>query len=318
MSVHRQLSCLLLLQHERKQTAAQLAERLEVSVRTVYRDVDTLSSAGVPIHMERGAGGGIVLADDYRRALANFTNDDIAALFAASASPMRDLGIRDAGDALRKLAGALNARQREAAANARETLLVDHNRWYRPEQPRDALALARGAIESRNVLEMRYRDRRGAFSRRRVAPLGLVTKAGAWYLVAREDGKGDRTFRVDRIDDVVVAEQRFARPADFDLSAHWEASIASLERSKGDGYDFVLRVRPELTDRVVPFWGAQVLEASPDGIVAAFRVPSGDVAASLVVALGDGADIVRPDELRELVVSRARSAVAHHAARRST
>jgi predicted DNA-binding transcriptional regulator YafY len=318
VSVQRQLSCLLLLQNERKQTAAQLAAQLEVSVRTVYRDVETLSGAGVPISMERGAHGGIVLADDYRRALATFSSDDIAALFSASASPMRDLGMPDATDVLRKLAGALNERQRKAAADARSTLLVDHARWYRLDQPTDVLAQLRAAIEHTAMLDVRYRDRAGAFTRRRIAPLGLVSKTGAWYLVAREAEKGDRTFRVDRLDEIVSTGERFTRPAGFDLSAHWAASIASLERTTEAHYEFVLRLRPHVVDRMVRFWNGSVVAGTPAYVDVRFRFHNGDdgastIAASLIVALGDDAEILSPPALRAQVIDRARAAIAHHA-----
>ncbi len=121
MAHQRLISCLLLLQGQRRRTAGELAVALEVSTRTVYRDVEALSASGVPIHMERGRGGGVVLADDYRRAIAQFTDDELQALFATAAGPMADLGFASHGSALAKLAGALPAAQRRVAERGRRT-----------------------------------------------------------------------------------------------------------------------------------------------------------------------------------------------------
>src|ERR1017187_8075167 len=135
MQSHRLISCLQLLQGERRLTARYLSQQLGVSMRTVYRDVEALCEAGVPLHMERGPLGGIVLADGYRRALAQFTNDELQSLFVAGSGPMADLGIASHREALLKLAGALPAQQRQTAKTSRERLLLDHNRWGRGEQP---------------------------------------------------------------------------------------------------------------------------------------------------------------------------------------
>lgn len=178
MRSQRLMSCLQLLQGERRLTARYLADQLAVSMRTVYRDVEALCEAGVPIHMERGPAGGIVLADNYRRALAQFTNDELESLFAAGSEPMTDLGIASRREALRKLAGALPAGQRETATATRERLLVDHNRWGRGEQPTAILVQIRGAVERQRRVRLVYRDRSGAVTERLVDPLGLVAKAG--------------------------------------------------------------------------------------------------------------------------------------------
>src|SRR5450631_4915166 len=125
MQSQRLMACLQLLQGERRLTARYLARELGVSMRTVYRDVEALGEAGVPVHMERGPQGGIVLADDYRRALAQFTSDELQSLFAARIGPMADLGIASHREALLKLAGALPAPQRRTAQTTRERLLLD-------------------------------------------------------------------------------------------------------------------------------------------------------------------------------------------------
>ncbi|MBV8749904.1 MAG: HTH domain-containing protein, partial [Candidatus Eremiobacteraeota bacterium] len=130
MKASRLLSMLLLLQSAERRTAGELAQALEVSERTVHRDVDALSAAGVPVYAERGAGGGIALAAGYRRALTQFGEDELRALFISGSNPLGDLGISvDRERALEKLSGALNDVQRKAVEKARGRIHLDQRRW---------------------------------------------------------------------------------------------------------------------------------------------------------------------------------------------
>jgi predicted DNA-binding transcriptional regulator YafY len=312
MQSQRLVSCLLLLQGERRQTARKLAAALEVSTRTVYRDVEALSAAGIPVHMERGPHGGVVLADDYRRALAQFTNDELQALFALSSEPMADLGMASHAHALRKLAGALPAPQRRAAERGRGRLLLDPNRWYRGDQPVRVLAALREAIAQERRTRLRYRDRNGAISERLIDPLGLVAKAGVWYLVAREAEKGYRTFRAQRIAEVEETDERFARPPDFDLDAHWRSSVASMEQQSVQSYDVTLRVDSGALTRLTPYWDVAVLDDEPGFTTVRIRFPMRDVAVFQVLALGDAATILDPPDLKGAVVACAQQALARH------
>jgi len=312
----RLLSLMLLLQGTRRRTARELAGALEVSMRTVYRDVEALSAAGVPVFMERGPHGGVVLADDYRRALAQFTTEELQSLFAASAGPMADLGIAPAhGAALQKLAGALPALQRRAAEETRGTILVDHNRWYRTEQPTSLLGRLRAAAAESRRLRLRYRDRAGAETDRLVDPLGLVAKAGIWYLVADELGKGMRTFRAERIVAADATAEHFTRPADFDLDAYWRTSTASLEgRAVGqETFDVVARMSPETVERWAPFLNLELL--ANDGAQARVRLrfPMREFAISLIITMGDGVRVLEPADLGAEIVRRARDAIARFA-----
>ena len=312
MGYQRLISCLLLLQGERRRTARELAEALEVSTRTVYRDVDALSAAGVPVHMERGAGGGIVLADDYRRAIAQFTDDELQALFAAATGPIDDLGIASPARALQKLAGALAPSQRSAVKRGRDRLLLDHNRWNRGAQPKAVLATLRTAVAGDTRVRLQYRDRSGATSERIVDPLGLVAKAGVWYLVAREEDKGYRTFRVERITQANATSEPFVRPADFELDAYWESSVVSMQRAPSDACVVTLDVRSDAVDGVVAYWRGEVVAV--DGARTTVRVhyPSTEMAVVDVIAHGDAALVVEPVELRAAIVARAKAAIAQH------
>jgi predicted DNA-binding transcriptional regulator YafY len=312
MRSQRLVSCLLLLQGGRRQTARALADALEVSTRTVYRDVDALSSAGVPVHMERGPQGGIVLADDYRRALAQFTSDELQALFASTAGPMADLGIASHAQALQKLAGALPASQRRTAEHSRDQLLLDHNRWYRGVQPTLVLTTLRRAATNQRRVRLGYRDRTGSITQRLVEPLGLVAKAGIWYLVAFEADKGYRTFRAERINSADETDLQFTRPADFNLDAYWRSSVASMEQRPSETYEVMLRVRSDALAQLT-YWEFEMLDESAGVATLRIRFAGRNLAIFQVLALGEAVTIVEPPELREAVVACARAALAQHA-----
>ena len=210
MKADRLISLLLFLQSRRQCSARVLAEWLEVSERTIYRDVDALGAAGVPVYAERGSTGGIVLADGYRRALTNFSEDEIRALFVSGASPLADLGLERGLDrALEKLHGALANVQQRAAEKSRARIHVDQRRWNQPEPPREVLATLRRAVWDDRRIRIRYEDRNRKSSTRSADPLGLVSKAGVWYLVARCD-HDLRSFRVERIRSVEELTERFS------------------------------------------------------------------------------------------------------------
>ncbi|MGD0473113.1 MAG: WYL domain-containing protein [Candidatus Velthaea sp.] len=309
MQSQRLLSCLLLLQGKRRVTARELARQLEVSMRTIYRDVEALCAAGVPIHMERGPLGGIVLADDYRRALAHFTNDELQALFASGPGPMTDLGSAAQSQALQKLAGALPAAARQAMETGRARLLLDHNRWSRGEQPTDVLVRLRRAVQNDRSVRLEYRDRGGTPSERRVDPLGLVAKAGVWYLIGREPDKGYRTFRAQRIVEVEELPATFSRPPDFDLEAYWNASVTSIERQSQETYDVVLRVERDAGPRFI-FWDVTVLREDEQFSTLRVAFPSRELAIATVLVYADALQIVSPDDLPSAIVERARVALA--------
>ncbi|HKU67997.1 MAG TPA: HTH domain-containing protein, partial [Candidatus Baltobacteraceae bacterium] len=146
MKSDRLVSLLLMLQARSPRSARELAQALEVSARTIYRDVEALSVSGVPVYAERGSSGGIALADGYRRAITQFSTEELHALFLAAADPLAELGVTGHQRALDKLAGALPDLQRRAAQQARQRILLDHNRWYRLEQPAALLAVLRRAV----------------------------------------------------------------------------------------------------------------------------------------------------------------------------
>ncbi len=312
MRSQRLLSCLLLLQGVRRRSARELAEALEVSVRTIYRDVDALSQAGVPIHMERGAGGGVVLADDYQRALSQFLADELRVLFATRAESLADLGFAARPHALDKLAGALPVAQQRMIKDIRERLLVDQNRWYRGAQPTPLLIRVNEAVSADRRLRFSYRGRDGNVNEREADPLGLVVKAGVWYLVARVAPGEYRTFRAERIIHAEETGATFQRPPDFDLDAFRRETINSIEGRPADEFAAVLHVRAIALERITPYWHTEVVSHEPGWATLRLRYPNRDLAVLAVLALGDDVEIIEPTELIHRIAECAVHALARY------
>jgi predicted DNA-binding transcriptional regulator YafY len=323
MKSSRLLEMLLLLQSAERRTAGELAGALEVSERTVYRDVEALSASGVPVYAERGVYGGIVLAAGYRRALTQFGEDEIRALFISGANPLVDLGLGSGRErALEKLAGALSDVQRKAAAKTRGRIHLDQRRWNQPAQPQEHLAALRRAVWDDKRVSLRYLDRDRKTTERVVDPLGLVAKAGVWYLVARANARDSeaetqeyRTFRAERIAGVTALGESFVRPPEFDLDAYWQRWTASVEESS-QRFTVIVSVAQSQLELVSRYWEAQVL-ADRAGLRAgdvAVRVvfPAEDAALHQLVAWGGIARIVEPIAIRDELVARARALLQHH------
>ena len=222
MRADRLLQILLLLQTRGRMTAGDLAERLEVSVRTIQRDMDSLSGAGVPVVAVRGGDGGWELVEGFRTTLTGLTPQE--ALAVAVGRPdtvLRDLGI-DSGSELGmlKVLASLPELAQQSAEHARQRVHVDLESWReQPEAARTLLRTLYRAVATDAVSEIRYGTGTSAFE---VHPLGLVTKGLVWYLVATRQGEL-RTYRVSRIADVTVTDRTFVRPPGFDLVTHWQA-----------------------------------------------------------------------------------------------
>jgi predicted DNA-binding transcriptional regulator YafY len=312
----RLVALLLLLQSRRQCNARTLAERLEVSERTIYRDVDALSAAGVPVYAERGSTGGIVLADGYRRALTYFSEDEVRALFVSGVSPLADLGLESGLErALEKLRGGLADVHQRAADKSRSRIHLDRHRWNQPEPPRELLTTLRRAVWDDRRLRIEYEDRNRKPTTRVIDPLGLVSKAGVWYLVARSDGEL-RSFRVERVAGAHELAERFDRPEDFDLERHWaESSARFAETSRSADCAVTLRVSNDALERVTSYWPAEVLSRDAREALVRVTFPGTDAAIFMALAWSDSATLVEPAALREEIVKRARRALERYALR---
>ncbi len=312
MRASRLVNLLLLLQSRGPQTSAQLAAELEVSVRTIYRDVEALAEAGVPIYAERGPAGGVRLVDGYRTRLTGLTADEAEALFLSGLpGPAAELGLGTVVTAARlKVLAALPPELRARAGRIQSRFHLDAPGWFQQSEPLPSLELlASAAWEGREVEVTYRRDER--VERRRLAPLGLVLKGGTWYLVALSKGE-PRTFRVSRIADAVLGDP-FERPADFDLASFWAASTSRFEQAQAP-VDVTVRVEPgdrAALERAIGSAAAATIRrvGRPDAAgleTFRFRHESMDVAFRDLLELGGRAEAVAPPELRERLETTAR------------
>lgn len=302
MRADRLLAILLLLQSRGRLTAAQLAAELEVSVRTIYRDVLALSTAGVPVY---GDSAGYQLVDGYTTTLTGLTADEAKGLvLTALPGAAADLGLGEAvAAAQRKLTAALPEDLRERAERMRERFHVDAPGWYHDGDSSDHLAAVADAVWRERVIAVRYENWVGP-AEHRLEPYGLVLKAGKWYLVARS-ARGVRTFRVSSIQELTVCPERFERPADFDLAGFWGGHVVAFRARLHRGHALV-RLAPSALDQVPHVLGAAAAEAvaagelRPDGWVLA-RVPieSESHAQSQFLRLGARVEVLEPASLRQ-------------------
>ncbi len=231
MLASRLLSILMLLQTRGRMSATELAEQFEVSVRTIYRDIDQLSAAGVPVFADRGRSGGFQLVDGYRTKLTGLTQSEAEALFLAGLpGPAAELGLAEIlATAQLKLMAALPAHVQPQADRIGARFHLDPTAWFRGSDPLPALQVVARAVWSGRYLNLQYR-RAGEVDAQpyKLGPLGLVLKGGVWYLVA-QNGKSIRTYRAANIREAQISDEDFTRPAKFDLAEHWRKASSDYE-----------------------------------------------------------------------------------------
>lgn len=305
-------------------SAAELARELEVSARTVARDVDALSSAGVPVYAERGRHGGFALVAGYSTDLTGLTHDEaLALLVAGSRGEATDAGPALAS-AMRKVVAGLPAASRETATRDADRILVRREGWLppvrtEPDAPDAArLAAVRRAVFAGRRLRIRYtagiRDEAGGEPARwrTVDPIGLVSAGGRWYLLATRDG-AERSYRLSRIDGVEELDEPADRPAGIDLDREWQARREKWSASR-PGLATLVRVRAERRADLVRT-ARSVGGEEPDGDGALLlEVEFSDTAHAegVVWSLGADAELVEPAEVRAALVARIRRLAVHY------
>ncbi|MFQ6144063.1 helix-turn-helix transcriptional regulator [Streptomyces seoulensis] len=304
MKSDRLLSVLLLLQTRGRVPARELAERLEVSVRTVYRDVEALSAAGVPVYAERGRHGGIALLAGFRTDVTGLTADESRALFVLAAQGAHAaLGLDAAlGSALRKVMAALPAPHRPAAEAAGRRILVDATRWKSGPHPPVDLGVLQDAVFADRRLRLRYRH--GGESEPRtytVDPYGLVAKAGVWYLVADRRGR-PRLFRADRVRSARSLPDPVRRRPGVELADAWEVLRRQVEE-RPEGFEVTARVRRAGLDMFLRLQGASMTghpEDDGEGEWVTVRLSYGSPrAVRQLLGFCDQVEVVSPPEARE-------------------
>ncbi|MCB5181812.1 helix-turn-helix transcriptional regulator [Streptomyces antimicrobicus] len=322
MRADRLLTILLLLQSRGRLTAPELAAELEVSVRTVYRDLDALGAAGVPVTADRGPAGGYRLMDGYRTRLTGLTDAEAGSLFLVGApGPAAELGLgAELATARLKLQAALPDGLARRSRLVQERFHLDAPAWFRDADPVPHLAAVARAVWEAEVVRADYRRWNGELRRRTLQPLGLVLKGGIWYVAARVGGGEPpgaappvRTYRVSRLLDVEPTGEHFERPVDFDLAGYWTQQSRRLE-------DALLRhtARIRLSprgQRLLPMQfgaaGARALAGAgePDGagwVEVDLAVETEAVAVGDLLRLGVEAEVLGPPALRAAVGRAAR------------
>lgn len=304
MRASRLLSILMLLQLRERLTAEALAAEFEVSVRTIYRDIDRLAEAGVPVYADRGPGGGFRLVDGYRTRLTGLASDEAEAMFMIGlAGPAAALGMGPAAsNAGRKMLAALPRASGDVAGRMGARFHLDPVDWYRDDVPLQQLPAIARAVLDQTPLAMTYDSWRGV-RERVVEPLGLVLKAGAWYLVARSDGVA-RIYKVVNILQHAVRDARFERPVDFDLAAWWSAETARFEAGLRPGIA-QLRATPLGLKRLAQLGAfaqraVTAADAPDDGgwSHVALPIETIDHAALTLLGIGPEIAVLEPEALR--------------------
>lgn len=313
MRADRLLSLLMLLETRGKLTARQLAEELEVSERTIYRDIVALSTSGVPIYTEDGPGGGISLVESYRTDLTGLNTGEVHALAMLNIpEPLVKLGVgQELKAAMRKLSAALPSTSRENEARTRQRIHLDAAWWFEPEEPVPHLHTIQQALFQERKLHLNWREFRTSVEQT-FEPYGLVAKSNTWYLVA---GGLDhiRVIRVSKISTAQMLTENFEYPLDFNLPAFWKSWCADFKKDRRI-FSVTARVFPELIEHLPRIFGEhteQILRqaGNPDehGCVnLTLPFESFEAARARILSLGRAIEVLEPLALRMSVIDFAR------------
>lgn len=321
MRADRLLSLMLMLHARGRMTAQALAEQLEVSERTIYRDIEALSSAGIPVYTQSGVNGGVFLDEDYRISLTGLSRDEVQALFVLpDAGPLADLGLGQAVQGtLFKLFAALPDVHRRAAEQVRQRIYVDPTNWFQIVEPSSVFPTLQQAVWEDRCVEVVYHAVEGDPEARTLEAHALVAKANIWYMVGRRPGADMRNYRVSRFQQAALTEARFERDPAFDLAVYWRESCQRFEQSQRRDfppYAALLRVHQDAFWYFPGFMAGRYekLAQEPTDGWWTLRVTfdsMGD-ARTRVLGLGTSAEVIEPDALRQGVIETARAVAAFY------
>lgn len=299
MRVQRLLSILMELQVRRRVTARDLAKKLEVSERTILRDMDALSGSSIPVYAQRGFRGGWSLLEEYQTKLTGLSPQEIESLFASRTTKfMADLGLKKTAEAAwTKVQAALPANVRRQAEFVRQRVLIDVRGWRSPAESISSLPVLLDALWHDRRVRFMYERVFGEASERVVDPLGLVARGSAWYLIANRESEL-RTYRVSRIRNLEILEAAAQRPTDFDLADYWERSLAEF-REKLPQYRATFLAKPAVM-RWIRYRGWRLEEERPEGALVRVRLrfDSEEEALQFSVSFGADVKVLEPMELR--------------------
>lgn len=309
------MSVLLLLQARGQVTERELAEQLEVSQRTIHRDLEALSAARIPVSAMRGAQGGWQLEKGWRTQVPSLDESELRALIMAQPRALGNPRMAAAAQsAMNKLMAAMPEPMKAHAAHMQQRLHVDPTGWRETGEDLSMLSLVQDAVARDCKLTFDYTRADGEKSSRTVEPFGLVSKGMNWYVVAKTSN-GMRTFRVSRMQRVTVLAVKFVRPARFDLVAHWQAATAELH-SKRASFQTVLSLTPDSARRIQtwcvtrPATSEQARKAGEGRTALQVDFDDQHQARFFVLGLGSSVRVLEPEPLREWVQAQANEMAA--------
>ncbi|MGP4040137.1 helix-turn-helix transcriptional regulator [Gracilibacillus sp. D59] len=316
MRADRLINIMVLLQNRGKITTRELANELEVSNRTILRDMDALSTAGIPVVAERGKWGGWRLLDNFQSKLSTLTLEDMKALFVfPSTELLQDLGLTDSIDPRHKLLASLPIHYQADARALWDRIHIDVSSWRQSKEKVATFKTIQQAVWEDKKLKIFYEKADGNKVERLIEPLGLVAKGNRWYLVASRDGEL-RNYRASRIHSAKMEMGRFERPANFHLATYWEQSKDNFIRNL-PAYDVDVEIAPSIINRIT-FTSkfVQVMNkesANEQGwLPAILRFNDRQEAIEYILGFGDQIKIVSPVHLIDEVVSLAKRAINFH------
>lgn len=300
-------------------TSRELADKLEVSERTIFRDMEALSAAGIPVYAERGSGGGWLLSEGYRTNLTGMKTEEILSLLLTNPSNLLDdLGVKEHFDAaFQKLLAASPTAIKKNAEMVRQRMLVDGAGWHQSKESFDHLLIVQEAVWEERQLNIQYR-REEEIVERIVNPLGIVAKRNVWYLIAESSGDM-RTYRISRLTGARMLEETFQRPEDFDLEQYWEQSTQQFKKNL-PRYPARLRVHQKLHSRIDQERYAKILRTEEAGDGSEWseldiEFQTLNSACEILLSYGSLVEVLAPDELRAKVVSEVKATLANYTAK---
>ncbi|SDL96023.1 Predicted DNA-binding transcriptional regulator YafY, contains an HTH and WYL domains [Sediminibacillus halophilus] len=314
----RLISILLLLQSYNQLTAKQLSEKLEVSERTIYRDMDALSRIGIPVIAERGKQGGWSLLNNYKTSLTGFKETEVHALFISySIQLLEDLGLkREADDARNKLFASLPAVQQNSAKAVWNRIYIDTSSWRQKQENAASFSVLQQAIWDTKKLRIEYQRADGSEDERIVKPLGLVAKGNKWYFIAGKENNEIRSYRISRIQTAKPIDETFIRPNNFDLASYWDSTTNAFIEHLPE-----YPVSVEVTKKIMPrltFTGRfvrilEVKDPSQEGWIPVDLVfNTEEEAAAYILGFANQIRVLKPKRLHSKVSDMAKATAAFY------
>ncbi|MDF2717900.1 MAG: transcriptional regulator [Paenibacillus sp.] len=306
MRLERLIATLMLVINRKRISATELADKMEVSVRTVYRDIDTLCQAGFPLVAYQGAGGGFEVMEGYRLDRNALTFDEIASVLSALKGMTTAIDDSRFGTTLEKYAGLLSDKEKEAARFWQDRLVIDMNPWGSDGTMKRKVALIREALQHSRIIRFSYTSVNGIATERDAEPMTLLLKGVSWYIYAYCMHRNDfRLFRLSRMSQLSFTESRFERREHAPVE---EADWGRMWDNNTRPVTMVLRFAPEARARAEEYFGVERLQPQEDGsVIVTETYPEDEWVYGFLLGFGDRVEVLEPERLRLLIRDRARN-----------